>query len=405
MVIINAAELDGVDEEDIDPARFPRLESYGRLWFASGTEIVVLMSLDASDDAASPFFWTPVVPLRQAEPGTVVTNIDSGWSWYVERVQTYTHFFTGGFRGAQKAHTYFSNLGVSANKYDIATTPLAFARHGRPIALELTLTGEREGFTATPEVFSSSAFLLPTLAGVPSADVVNFILQERYGFEITTVAPEWSGGYVLPTHAPMLGELTTLRKTIVDAQARLPSVEKREAHAARFQALLYEGDDALEPVVLEALSLLGGDVEEPATRGVEDGRVIDPDGNLYMIEVKGLTGEIKRAHIRQLQDWVTAAQTDENLDCRGLLVANVHRSQPPGERAAAITGEVVSAARRVSHAVITTTQLFQALADLEAEMLTAQTFWEAVANAKGLVDLPELEPLSDLELTDASTHA
>lgn len=181
-----------------------------------------------------------------------------------------------------------------------------------------------------------------------------------------------------------------MQKTIADAQSRLPDAKKREAYAARFRALLFEGDDALELIVLEALGLLGGTVVEPTKKGIEDGRVTSPDGTLYMIEVKGLTGELKRAHVRQLQDWVTAAQTDEDLDCRGLLVANVYRDRPPDERAPAITGQVVKAARRVSHAVITTVQLFQSIADLENGTLTEDMFWQAVSDARGLVDLPGL---------------
>lgn len=392
VVVINLAALSELDDGAV-VENVPDLSDVGRVLFSDQTETIVVRGF-GEHDSVSDWFWSAIRLADVYKPGRVVQDVRSGWSWYFDRLSAYAHYFTGSFSSIWPAESYFRALSIAADQYGLAMAPMASSRDGRPIAVAMELIAREDrdyqGYLDVKR--SSPIFVLPTIYGVPAGEVVNLILQHRYGFEITTKAPEWSGAYVLMSHAPVLGELGTLREAIADAEARLPDLIKREEYAARFQGLLYEGDDALEPLVREALTILGGRVAEPIKKGIEDGRVTDPDGNLYMIEIKGLTREVKRAHVRQLQDWVTAAQTDEDLDCRGLLVANVYRTQAPGERAAPITGEVVKAVRRVSHAVITTTQLFQALADLEAGTLTSEIFWKAIADAEGLVDLPELRP-------------
>ena len=73
----------------------------------------------------------------------------------------------------------------------------------------------------------------------------------------------------------------------------------------------------------------------------------------------------------------------------GIARRNVYRTRPPQARPVALTGDVASA-RRVSHAVVTTTQLYRAVAGIETSTLTTDDFWQAVADANGLADLPDL---------------
>jgi hypothetical protein len=387
VVIVNLAAL-GERTDSRAPSNIPAATEVGRTLFSSETELVVIRDCESHEEID--WFWSPIRLITVEQSGEVVRDISSEWSWYFNRLREYAHYLTGAYRKDWPADDYFRSLSIPANTYDLAIEAIASTRDGRAIAIQAELIAINiESYRGTEVTRSSPVFVLPTLYGLAASEVANLILQERYGLEITTAAPDWSANYVLPSHAPVLGELKALRQTIVEAQARLPEAEKREAHAARFQALLFEGDDVLEPIVREALGVLGGAVVGPTKKGVEDGRVTSPDGTLYIIEIKGLTGPIKRGHVRQLQDWVTAVETDQDIDCRGLLVANVYRMQPPEDRAAALTGDVVSVSRRFSHAVVTTTQLFQAVAALERGILTQADFWQALEGARGLVELPE----------------
>lgn len=390
VVIINLAGLREIDDVSAVGSA-PQAPAVGRTLFSPDTEVVVIRDY-VEHEAVDNWFWSPIRLTTVHEPGLVIQAVNADWSWYFDRLPAYADYFTGGYSEAWPARSYFGLLSIPANVYGVAVEPLAASRDGRPVAVAAQFVAKMEDAYSVAEVARSSmVYVLPTLYDLPASDVANLILQERYGLEITTPAPDWSRSYVLPSHAPALDELAAVRKTIADAQELVPEAEKTEAHAARFQALLYEGDDALEPLVWEALRHLGGTVVEPLKKGAEDGRVTSPDGTLYMIEIKGLTGPVKRAHVRQLQDWVTAAQTDEDLDCRGLLVANVYRGKPPNERQPAVTGDVARAAQRVSHAVLTTTQLFAAMGNLERGALTEHDFWQAITEAHGFAGLPELD--------------
>jgi hypothetical protein len=149
-------------------------------------------------------------------------------------------------------------------------------------------------------------------------------------------------------------------------------------------------------LVREALSELGGDVTAPDRKGVEDGRIVDPTGRKMILEVKSRAGASKLDDVRQLQDWVTAALTDDSQDWdgSGLLVVCTFAETPIGERGEAFPHNTRERAKRFGQALLTTTQLFRALADAQDGRLSTDQFWQSIREADPLCDLPELEPAS-----------
>jgi hypothetical protein len=163
VVIVNAASV--AEGDRLDPAhdKRPQIEQIGRLWFAGGTEIIVITSV-VNDDEIDPLYWCPLRVERDPEPGTVIQDIHPDWAWYLDRLRAYGHFFTGSYRRDIDPGWYFREIGIPADVMELKFETLANARHGRPVAVAMTLEASQtyHGGQAL-QAESAPAFVLPTL--------------------------------------------------------------------------------------------------------------------------------------------------------------------------------------------------------------------------------------------------
>ena len=159
----------------------------------------------------------------------------------------------------------------------------------------------------------------------------------------------------------------------------------------QFAALLYEqGQDALEPVVREALRRLGARVDEAKVAGREDGRLIVLPGRKGMLEIKGRTGTLRLADVRQLDQWVRDAKVDEKWDSKGILVANMLRGLKPQLRKDTYPRNCIEAAEKSGLCLLSTYQVFRALELFQESRLDTVAFWDRVFSASGVCDLSRL---------------
>ena len=86
--------------------------------------------------------------------------------------------------------------------------------------------------------------------------------------------PEWVELYSLPAEASIVAEIALMEQERQDLEQRISEARSRAREAARPRLLLYaSGEDDLEPIVRETLRLLGGRVDNPESKGIEDGRL------------------------------------------------------------------------------------------------------------------------------------
>jgi hypothetical protein len=178
---------------------------------------------------------------------------------------------------------------------------------------------------------------------------------------------------------------------IQETTRKLKQARQQLTEVKRFHKMLYEtGEDALEPVVREALRQLGAQVTDPPPRsGKEDGRLVSPAGDNGMLEIKGPQGPLKLRDVRQLDQWVRDAIAEEEWESKGLLIVNAYHKTPLADRGNPFPDNCIKAAKRFEICLMTTSQLFRALVVDQRGELDRDQFWATIFDTNGPCSLPD----------------
>jgi len=297
------------------------------------------------------------------EGGEAIESVEDEWTFWFERLDRYEWYFSGKFTPAPGRIEAFQ--AVSGANVGLITTPVASTRFGSALGLSLALGAYRDHFG---EASGSSGQIswLPPLRKMSGRDSVELLLRERFGIRMEARPPEWADEFMLPRHEAALSEMEDFQTELANAVARLEAGRARVSHEGRFTKLLYEqGKDVLEPLVWDALRELGATVEEPTRAGVEDGRFTDPHGRRGMLEIKGRAGVLPLKDVRQLDGWIRSALAEEEWSGKGLLVGNLKLDAYPLVRDDVVAPNALTFARNAEICILTTSQLFRALDDLQ----------------------------------------
>lgn len=399
----------------------PSWEQFTRHLFSEDSELIIIgtpgvtIGRDADEESSQhrvmadlfgakyypdPPWQLPIAPIFEFEPGESIQEINPEFAYYMKHVHHW------GFHATQDFQAQFENLGSyahvahpQANNLQVAMRAIAQTRFQQAIAFELQFLAVVERsqyvFHGPKEVRelrkSGKVIWLPPPTELSPSQAIDLILRERYGLRYERPSPNWVQAYILPHQIPIEEEVAHYEEEIVRLKRQLVDARQRLQEQLRFRKMLYEqGEDVLEPVVRDALRELTDQVEDPQQRGREDGRLVDPAGRNYMLEIKGRTGTLRLGDVRQLNQWTADAIAEENWSGRGLLIANMHCSDPPDQRGDPFPPNCIQLAQRFDQCLLTTTQLFRALVAHQRGELDLEEFWETIFATRGVCQLPEL---------------
>lgn len=421
VVILNFAPfLDDEPQAELPLDNLPDRDQFIRLMFSEGSEIIAIgvptskilidpasirnwgiplpptTSIQTTHAEPKPRYekvtwWLPREPVCTFDGGERIDVVDPAFAFYFQQLRRWEFHITG-LRSSDARWFGVGNLASELR-------PIAKTRFDQPIACNIQFQEVQEektrGVVKTNVVAESGPVIwLPLPTEVSAEDAINLILRERYGVRPERIAPSWVAAYQLPAEEPIQAEMTRIREDIRQLEIRFAAAEQQLQSEARFRKLLYEqGEDALEPVVRDALRALGAQVADPVRRGIEDGTMVDPAGRPGLLEIKGRTGPLKFEDVRQLDFWVRSKVAEEENELpKGILIANLACRQAPGERGVVFPDNCVKAARRLDICLMTTTQLFHALRRHQLAQLDVGSFWDTVYTTKGICPLPDLTP-------------
>jgi hypothetical protein len=407
---LNIADFDRVvldfvpfeeDEElarGIDPARLPSTDQFARLLF-SGAEVIAIGNPSTVVGGGTPVVWWLPMQINVVAEAGEIRNVDYPWEAYFEHTKHYSWYFDHLARGSNVTLRYALNaLHPNASGLAVDPDPIARTRFDKGVAVKWALMAvDLETYVGENRYQglrqSGPIIWLPGPENISHGDAVDLLLRERYEIALETREPDWLAGFVLPREVPMREEAQRNLDLAQTAYLAYTQATERATTEGRFKKLLYEtGEDALEPVVRDALRALHAIVNDPETRGREDGTIIGVPGHPEAhgtLEVKGRRGSLKLSDVRELDQWVRDQLPER--ESKGILIACLRSDDQPHERHDLFPPNCVDLAEKANIALVTSTQLFEALRRHQLGELDLPDFFASVFAAAGLAELPEPE--------------
>lgn len=404
VVILNfAAFEDRAVAEDFPIDRLPDRRSMTRLLFSPGSELVAIGDprtligpppdhLDPRlfDSRKRADYWLPFRLQVEDNSGQSYSVTSDDWQPFFNHLTVWNWIISGDPNSSvASAHEYLSPVTDDADSLSFKHTPVAETRFQKPIAIRLSLLAQRIlSETPGPVLESGPVYWLPTPDKISAGEAIDLLLRGRYGIAQEARVPEWIDDYSLPAEAPIADEIDRLNHELEERGQQLSAAARRAEDAARPRRLLFEkGKQTLEPIVRDALREVGARVDDPAVEGIEDGLLFRGE-QAAVIEIKGREGAVKQADIRQVVQWASDAKLRDGVAYKPLIVANPYCNTKLEDRGEPLTGNAKSYAENGEVALLTTSQLFEAVRRYQLGELDVDAFWSEVFQAKGVVDLP-----------------
>jgi hypothetical protein len=314
------------------------------------------------------YYWLPApAGLTYAPPhlmpgeGTEVlsTEADHPFAPYIDR-----------FRANLLYRAYFSEGGLGPGAR-------VFARSagGAAVGVELAVGGGRVVFL--PPIRSPAT----GTDRYPIAERILECVRRSLGMAAAGPPPAWAVRYALPGLAEREARRQEAERELASAEVRLAEAGAEAETLERYRRLLWqEGKHGLEPVVRDALRLLGFKVTDDPDRPAE---AVWKEQTL-LLEAEGSSEAVDMAPHYRLRRRLEEALAKAARRQRGLIVVNGYRLRPPEERPTQYTDALCAAAESMRYGLVTGLQLFRAVERALGEDETAvAAFRERLLSAEG----------------------
>lgn len=257
--------------------------------------------------------------------------------------------------------------------------------------------------SGTKGILSGPVFFLPE-SELSEEQVLEFVLRDLCGADVSAPEPGWLAGYVVPGQEEVdrkVAELEVLMEELKGEHAR--TVEER-TDIRKPLRLLYETGPKLEEAVRSVMESLGAEVEWPGEdrKNKEDGWVtVRIGGQAFegVLEVKGVkTKHFSAEGLRQLTTWIHHGISSRRKKYTGIFVGNSSRQDPPRGRILPFSKDWVEEAEMHGYAAIRTEDLYAINFLDQTSRLDRAEFWRDLFTTKGPIDMrPYRKKLTDEE--------
>jgi hypothetical protein len=408
VVILNLVSfLNQQQEFGIRPERLPTWQQLARLLFSAESEIICIgiPGEDTNSLYQAVTWWLPVTPNFVLNSGETIRDVKAEFGYYFEHVRRWYFYATPQFKAHFLGLAHYLKL-VHPRANNLQAGMGVLARNGldQPIAFKLmfragnveqtrSLPAKTRGKSAgmAPLINSGSAIWLPPPTEISVDEAINLILRDRYNLMTEQKPPAWASAYSLPEQETIQHQIATYKHEIARLTQELARVEQQLLAASGFNRLLYEqGQDSLARVVSTVLRELGAQSHDPQPPHQDVIRFRDPANREAVVLVRSSFGPLPLGDLRQLDQWVRDLLVHQEWRGKGILIANTEASKAPNQRGEAFPPSAIRAAQHLGYCLVTTTQLFQAIATHQHHQLDRAQFWNMLFDANGVCPLPEI---------------
>jgi hypothetical protein len=195
--------------------------------------------------------------------------------------------------------------------------------------------------------------------------------------------PPWVSKHELPGLEESAASLKNARATRDAAQRGLDAAQAAHDALAKYRALLWqEGALGLEPIVIDALKLIGFTVYDAKPDEIEI-RLGDASA---LVEIDASDQAVGMAAHYRLRQRIERAIERRGVAPRGLLLLNGHRLKPPPERPLQASDALALAAATMRYCVATTASLFDAVrAQMDDDDTAVRAYRESLLRTDGMI--------------------
>lgn len=202
-------------------------------------------------------------------------------------------------------------------------------------------------------------------------------------------APEWMEGINMFDDDNQLEIIQENNKAIETANENISNAMKVINQNKRYKSVLYTSGDELVEVIFEILEkMLGCDLSEFTDKKKEDFKFMIND-KVFIGEIKGVTPNVKKANVSQLDVHVQEHLDDNNEESKNiiaLLIINHQRNKPISAREG-VNDEVIKLAERNGSLIVETITLLKLFEQYLLGKKSRDECIDTLANTTGLLEL------------------
>jgi hypothetical protein len=237
--------------------------------------------------------------------------------------------------------------------------------------------------------------LLPSYYDYNNDVILERCIIKLMGDKEVTPQPNWAKDILVPGQKELISKITQINEQVDALEKERGTIIDANDKLERWKYLLYaKGKHQLEPVVQEALALIGCKVE-PQPDKDSDGVVTFEHGKA-LLEVGGSKGTIKIDKIGELTKNMGNFISTQETTVKGILVGNpfceelLNNRPPKGSQKKLFATQLLETAEQQSITVLLSTDLYRAVSRILSDKLSKtekQSLRERIFNGKGLVKL------------------
>ncbi len=254
---------------------------------------------------------------------------------------------------------------------------------------------ETHALALTKRVGLGHIVLLPSYYDYHNGELLERCIVKLMGHREPRPQPSWAKTISVPGQQEIISQIADTNDQITALEKKRENLVNGNDKLESWKYLLYEkGKHQLEPVVREALALLGFDVVPQADKD-SDGLVVC-DYGIALLEVVGSEGTIRVRKVGQLITNIGNYVSEKGGQPKGVLVGNPFCNEPLDNRPPKdnqkqlFAIELLESAEKQDITVLLSTDLYEVICRIlnnELSEIEKKSLQERIFKGKGLVRL------------------
>jgi hypothetical protein len=342
-------------------------------------------------------WWTGIEFVWDPESGdTIHFEDDYQHRQYVEYIKNLRRWnyslnqFTQD-RGKLKERFNIEALRKGNMEISIEFDKFCYNRYQNALAFVLSYQLVREGRERGEVIKKFGPLIFLPEVSLSDDEAIQIVLRDIRGIQMSLPEPDWLKGFSAPGQTAIDEEIRRIGTEVQTNIERLKTAQDRREGCRKCLKLLYEREQALEPVVRDILRGFGAHVEDPTEKNKEDGWIVVKVGETTfegVLEVKSTRSDTFGEEGRkQLLDWIDRGRTLRQKNYKGIFIGNSAVDKPLKERPWAFSDSWTKAAELSMICAMKTENLYDIYLLTARGMINIDEFWRDLFGTNGIFEM------------------